>query len=70
MSRGGLSGLGSELEQGSGEDSGCGSGSVETLRWGRAWGIGAATDEEPRVTPGNAQRRGGERGEGKERVFG
>jgi len=30
---------------------------VKTLRWGIAWGIGEATDKEPIVTPGNAQRR-------------
>ena len=45
---------------------------MKTVRRGRAWGIGAATDEEPSVTPGNAQRRGGEGrgGEGEERVSG
>ena len=53
------------------EDSGCGSGSVKTLRWGRAWGIGEATDKEPSVTPGNAQRRErGERGGEGEGVWG
>lgn len=46
------------------EDSGCGSREVKTLRWGRAWDIGEATDKEPSVTPGNAQK--GEGREGRE----